>query len=139
MPAQRAQERATLAWLPKATGGRAPSCVLVVSLDPALAAQTTAEIAGRCAVVVIATPTDLARAATRAGERIVVIVDTSLSAIDVPTFVGLAPILPADTSIVLWGVDERQHARLVSRYPAARAWVASGDSRTPGAFVLGLA
>jgi hypothetical protein len=113
-----------------------PTAVLVISLDPSLMKQTTAEIAGRCNVVKIATPADLARAASSSGDRIVVIVDTALPSIDLRTFVGLAPILPAGARVVLWGADERQRTRLVAMFPVAASWIASGDSNTPGELAL---
>lgn len=128
----------TVAAMPRVAGAPMPTAVLVVTLDAALCAQATAELAGRCPLVTITAPVDLARAATRCGDRIVVIVDTTLPSIDLPTFVGLAPILPRDTRVVLWGADERDHARLASRFPTARAWVPSGDSSTPGTLAISL-
>jgi hypothetical protein len=113
-----------------------PSAVLVLSLDAKLASQTTAEIAGRCSVVRIATPADLARAASTAGERVVVLVDTALPSIDLKTFVGLCPILPASTRVILWGADERQRTRLVATFPIAAGWIASGESTAPGELAL---
>lgn len=117
----------------------APSAVLVVSLDPSLAASTSRDVGGRCPVITISTPGDLARAATRSGDRVVVIVDTTLPSIEVPTFAGLAPILPPGTRVVLWGVDERQLARLAAQHPVARDWSASGEAVSPGTFALTLA
>lgn len=117
----------------------APTAVLVVSLDPELAAATQQELGGRCPVLTIASPSDLARATTRAGDRVVVLVDTMLPSIEVPTFVGLAPILPPGTRVVLWGADERQLARLTTQHAVARDWLGSGEASSPGAFVLALA
>ncbi len=128
----------TVPAMARVSGAPLPSCVLVVSLDAALAREVATEIDGRCAVIAIATPSDLARAATRTGDRIVVLVDSTLPAIDLPTLVGLAPILPPDTRIVLWGADERTRARLASQFPATRTWVPSGDSTTPGTFALSI-
>jgi hypothetical protein len=129
----------TVTSMPRATSMHPmPTGVLVVTLDPALLERATAELAGRCPVVLISAPVDLARAATRAGDRVVVIVDTTLPSIELATFVGLAPILPPETRVVLWGADERQHARLVSRFPVARSWVPSGESSTPGTFASSL-
>ena len=115
-----------------------PSCVLVLSLDPSLTAQATSEIAGRCPVLSIGAPADLARVASRSGDRIVVLIDTARPSIELPTFVGLVPILPPTTRVVLWGTDARQHGRLASMFPQASTWIASNASQTPGTFVLDL-
>jgi hypothetical protein len=128
----------TMQSLPRASALAAPTCVLVLSLDAALVAQTTREIGGRCSVLAVATPADLARASARAGERPVVLVDTTLPSIDPPTFVGLCPILPESTRVVLWGADARQLARLASRFPRAATWIASGDAHEPGLLALSL-
>jgi hypothetical protein len=128
----------TVSAMPRVASTPTATGVLVVTLDAALSAKATSEIAGRCPVLTIGSPVELARAATRSGDRVVVIVDTTLPSIDLPTFAGLAPILPPDTRIVLWGADERVIARLAARFPAARTWVPSGDSTTPGKLALAL-
>jgi len=120
-----------------AVGPVLPSCVLVVSLDASYVHDVEREIAGRCPVIVIGDAEDLARIAARAGARIVVLVGP-LPAIDLPTFVDVAPILPPDTRVVLWGTDERTLQRLTPGLPATHTWIASGSSTTPGAFALSL-
>jgi hypothetical protein len=114
----------------------APSCVLVLTLDAQLVVQTRSEIAGRCPVVSVATPSDLARMVSRAGDRPVVLVDTALPSIEVPTFVGLCPILPPLACVVLWGADARQLARLGAQFPRAQSWIASAEARAPGLLAL---
>ncbi len=116
-----------------------PTSVLVVTLDRALIAQATHEVAGRVSVIPVATPVDLARAVSTAGERPVVLVDTTLPSIDLPTFVGLAPILPPDARVVLWGASPHQLPRLAAKFPRMVGWLASGESREPGRLALSLA
>jgi hypothetical protein len=127
---------ATLPAMPKMTRPL-PSCVLVVSLDKTFVSDVQREVGDRCPVVVVQSPAELARAATHAVSRIVVLVGI-LPSIDLPTFVGLAPILPADTRIVLWGTDQKTLQRLGTRLPASCDWIASGDSKTPGTFALSI-
>lgn len=115
-----------------------PSCVLVLTLDAALVQQTTREIAGRAPVVSVATPVDLARALSEAGERPLVLVDTTLPSIPLPTFVGLVPILPPDARVVLWGATPQQLARLATKFPRIATWIASGEARDPGRLALSL-
>ena len=114
-----------------------PSSVIVVSLDKTFVSDVQREVGDRCPVVVVQTPAELARAATHAVSRIVVLVGI-LPSIDLPTFVGLAPILPADTRIVLWGADQKTLQRLGTRLPVSCDWIASGDSKTPGTFALSI-
>jgi hypothetical protein len=128
-PTARAMPRAETPW---------PSCVLVVSRDASLSVHTSAELAGQCAMTVITSPTDLARAATRSGDRVVVVLDAIEPSIDIGTFVGLLPILPIDTRVVLVGTDARTRAHLAAQFPVTRTWIPCADGRTPGAFVLGM-
>ncbi len=135
-PAPAVIGRVTVPKLVRADARPLPTCVLMVTLDPTLTTQATDEIAGRCKVVRIATPAELARVASSSGDRLVVLVDTALPSIDLRTFVGLAPILPAGSRVVLWGADERQRARLASMFPIAADWIASADSTSPGVLAL---
>ncbi|MFO0680880.1 MAG: hypothetical protein U0234_02460 [Sandaracinus sp.] len=116
-----------------------PTSLLVVTLDRALIAQATNEVGGRVPILAVATPVDLARAVSSAGERPVVLVDTTLPSIDLPTFVGLAPILPPDARVVLWGASPHQLPRLATKFPRMVGWLASGESREPGRLALSLA
>jgi hypothetical protein len=122
--------------MPRVSG--APSCLLVVSRSAELSARTSAELDGQCLVTWIAGPADLARAATRSGDRVVVLFDASDPSIDVATFVGLVPILPSGTRVVLSGTDARARAHLAAQFPSTRSWLPCVEGRTPGAFVLTL-
>lgn len=128
----------TIQALPRVVARSAPTAILVLSLDARLALQTTSEVAGRCPVITVGSPGDLARATAIGGERLVVLVDTTLPSIDLPTFVALSPILPPTARVILWGADERQRARLVTQFPAARSWLASDDAQAPGMLALSL-
>jgi hypothetical protein len=94
------------------------------------------ELITECPVRSIGEPTELPGAVATAGARIVVIFDAALPSIDVPTLVGLMPILPASTRVVLWGTTTRQRDRLATMFPAAASWTASDAADRPGQFVL---
>ncbi len=102
-----------------------PSALIVVSLDPSLAQRLEDATGGRCPLRVVTSPAELARAATRNGDRLVVLVDTLLPAIDLATFVGLAPILPRASRVVLWGMEEAQRRRFAAEHAAAASWSGS--------------
>lgn len=106
-----------------------PSALIVVSLDPSLAQRLEDATGGRCPLRLVTSPAELARAATRNGDRLVVLVDTLLPAIDLATFVGLAPILPRGSRVVLWGLDEAQRRRFTAEHPAAASWSGSAALR----------
>jgi hypothetical protein len=117
---------------------RVPSAIIVVTLDDRLVQSIREDLSGQCPVRSVGTPNELAFALTKAGDRLVVVVDTALPAIDVPTFAGLAPILPATAKVVLWGASPRQQARLAATFPAAASWLPSGVATRAGLFVLDL-
>lgn len=114
----------------------APTTVLVFSLDPRFVSEVRQELITECPVRSIGEPTELPGAVATAGARIVVIFDAALPSIDVPTLVGLMPILPASTRVVLWGTTTRQRDRLATMFPAAASWTASDAADRPGQFVL---
>ncbi len=119
---------------------RAPTAVLVVTMDAGLIRSVESELAAYCRVKLIGSVADLAAAGASAGERCVVVIDTAMPSIDVPKFVGLMAMLPREARVVLWGVAPRQQQRLATLFPQAANWIASGTSElTLGRFVLGLA
>jgi hypothetical protein len=121
---------------PSAQGG--PTTVLVVTLDQQLVSSLRQELARHCPVRAIQAPTELAGAVVTAGQRLVVLIDTALPSIDVPTFAGLAPILPAGARVVLWGASPRQQQRLVTMFPVAASWISSPAGISAGRFLLDL-
>jgi hypothetical protein len=112
--------------------------VLVLTLDPLLVFETDNGLAGRGRVTSIATASELARAASAAQARLVIVVDSALPSIDLPTFAPISGSLPPGTRIVLWGVDERQKSRLAAMFPAAKDWIASGRAASPAEVILDL-
>jgi hypothetical protein len=112
--------------------------VLVLTLDPLLVFETDNGLAGRGRVTSINTAAELARAASAAKARLVVLVDSALPSIDLPTFAPISGSLPSGTRIILWGVDERQKARLSLMFPAAKEWIASGRAASPAEVILDL-
>lgn len=106
--------------------------VIVVSLDPKLVVDVETRMAGKSRVRAVVTVDDLREALSRvASQRIAIVLDTGVPSIDVATFARLGSELPPHTHVVLWGTDERQRQRLVSLFPQARAWVASGPAESP--------
>lgn len=124
---------------PSSPPRRVPTAVLVLTLDTRLPSSIRTQMAGQCPVRTIGTPGELATSIGTAGPRPVVLVDTALPSIDVPTFAGLAPILPAGARVVLWGAAPRQQERLAVMFPHAATWVASGHAADAGQFILELA
>lgn len=112
--------------------------VLVLTLDPLLVFETDNGLAGRGRVTAIGTAAELARCASAATARVVVIVDSALPSIDLPTFAPISGSLPPGTQIILWGVDERQKQRLSVMFPAAKDWIASGRAASPAEVILDL-
>jgi hypothetical protein len=111
--------------------------VVVVSLDPRLAAEVEGRLHGRSRVVGVVTVAELMIALAGAkGGRVAVVLDTGVPSIDVPTFVSLEAALPASTHVILWGTDPRHKARLVAMFPQVRAWVASGSAESPVELLL---
>ncbi|WP_236519367.1 hypothetical protein [Sandaracinus amylolyticus] len=108
----------------------APSRVLVATLDPLLIAETEGRLTGRSDVLAVGTTAELLTH-TGAPGRIAIVIDTALPSIDVPTFAALAPSFPLGTVVVLWGMSERQKARLVAMFPIAASWIASGVAASP--------
>lgn len=124
VPAMQPQHKATIRF------AAPPSALIVVSLDPTLAQRLEDATGGRCPLRLVTSPAELARAATRNGDRLVVLVDTLVPAIELPTFAGLAPILPRASRVVLWGMDETQRRRFAAEHPAAESW--SSSAALPG-------
>ena len=120
---------------PPTGSARTPSAVLLVTRDPQLIATVARDLAAYCPVFPITTDGGLAEAARALGERFVVVIDTALPSIDVPTFAGLSPLLPHGAHVVLWGIAPRELQRLVTLFPAAAGWIASGAAPHVGAFV----
>lgn len=119
IPAQGPDARSEPHELP----ARLPSAVLLVSLDPTLVTQIRA---GMDAIPVRAVhaASELVSSLLACGDSLVVLVDTALPSIAVPTFAGLIPVLPEGTRVVLWGASARHHARLVAIYPETATWIA---------------
>jgi hypothetical protein len=107
--------------------------VLVVSLDTSLARELEAELAGQRAVIRIGSSAELVRQMTvLRAQGFSVLIDAALPSVDLSTFAGLSSVLPPSTRVVLWGADERQKKRLVTVFPQASEWLASGSAATPG-------
>jgi hypothetical protein len=115
-----------------------PSSVLVVTLDPQLIDDVERELAARSRVKSIRSVADLAAAAETADARCVVVIDTALPSIDLPTFARLRAMLPREARVVLWGVALHQQQRLASMFPEAASWIPSGAAASAGRFVLDL-
>ena len=112
--------------------------VLVITLDPRLVFDTDDGLSGRGRVSRISTAAELAQLASRATAPLVVVVDSALPSIDLPTFAPISGTLPPGTRVVLWGVDERQKQRLAVMFPAAKNWIASGRAASPAEVILDL-
>lgn len=112
---------------PARAAAAAPSMVLVLSLDPLLVADVGLQLQSS-RVLAISSMNDLLARATGVAGRVAIVVDTALPTIDVPTVASLAPALPREATIVLWGMSERQKERLVAVFPVCRDWIASGAS-----------
>jgi hypothetical protein len=125
---------------PDGTSRRRPVSleVLVLTLDPQLVFETDNGLDGRGRVTAIGTPAELARWASAATAQLIVVVDSALPSIDLPTFAPISGSLPPGTRIVLWGVDERQKHRLSVMFPAAKDWIASGRAASPAEVILDL-
>lgn len=114
----------------------APSSVLVVTLDTRLVNDLRLELKDHCPVRCIHEPSEIASAVITGGSRLVVLIDTALPSIGVPTFAGLAPVLPAGTRVILWGASLRQQQRLASMFPIASSWISSNGAPNAGRFIL---
>jgi hypothetical protein len=108
-----------------------PALVLVLSLDPVFAADTEARAKGRSRVTSISSMHELLDAVARGKEPIAIVIDTALPSIDVPTVAALASSFPKGTTVVLWGMTEKQKERLVSVFPVSATWIASGAAASP--------
>jgi hypothetical protein len=108
----------------------APACVIVLSLDPMLVIETESRMRESRVLCIDSTEALLA-ATSRARGRVAIVLDTALPSIDVPTVAALAGAFPATTTVVLWGMSERQKDRLVSMFPIASAWIAGGVAASP--------
>lgn len=104
--------------------------VLVVTIDPRLVTEVETRMRGRSRVHAVLTLVDMMNAlSSLAGQRIAIVLDTGVPSIDVPTFVTIA--LPENTSVILWGTDERQKKRLAGMFPQVGSWIASGATQSP--------
>jgi hypothetical protein len=74
---------------------------------------------------------ELLDAVARGKEPIAIVIDTALPSIDVPTVAALASSFPKGTTVVLWGMTEKQKERLVSVFPVSATWIASGAAASP--------
>lgn len=115
-----------------------PTAVLALTLDEGLLSQLRTGLAMHCPVRPIVAPPELAGALVTSGDRIVVLIDTALPSIDVRTFAGLAPILPPNTRVVLFGATEWQRERLAAMVPAATSWVLGPTDAPLVPFLLSL-
>lgn len=115
-----------------------PTAVLALTLDERLVADLRQSLANHCPVRAIGAATELVGALVTSGASVVIVIDTALPSIDVPTFAGLAPILPPGTRVVLWGATDRQKQRLVSMFPPAASWVPTNGAPSAGDFILAL-
>lgn len=116
-----------------------PSTVLVVTLDGHLVTQVRQGLAEHAPVRAIGAASELVGSLVTSGDRLVVLIDTALPSIAVPTFAGLVPVLPVATRVVLWGANKRQLLRLNALYPATTGWTVSEDAEDPVALLLALA
>lgn len=112
----------------------APAIVLVLTLDPLLAADAAAMIGG-AEVATISSIHELLGRIAGVRARIAIVVDTALPSIDVPTVASLGSSIPAGTKVILWGMSERQKERLVKVFPIARDWIASGAATSLAALL----
>lgn len=102
--------------------------VLMLSLDPTLRAEATKQLEGVRPTITIMSQAELVRTINAAYESgFGILVDASLPSIDLATFVGLAGLLPSGTRVVLWGMDERQKARLARVFAIASEWTAASN------------
>lgn len=108
-----------------------PSQVVLITLDPLLAADTEARLAQRSRVTVARTSAELLAAIEQAEGSLALVVDAALPAIDLPTVASIAAGLPPATRVVLWGMSERQRDRLAGVFPIARSWIAGGAAASP--------
>jgi hypothetical protein len=115
-----------------------PSAVLVVSLDTQLVAQIRQGLSQHAPVRAIGAASELVGSLLTSGDRLVVLIDTALPSIAVPTFAGLIPVLPASTRVVLWGANKRHLLRLNALYPDTARWTVSENAEDPVALLLTL-
>lgn len=109
----------------------APATVLLLTLDPLLVADTEARLAARSRVLRVHVTSDLLGTLAAGPRPIAVVVDAALPSIDVPTVASLASAFPEGTTVVLWGMSDRQKERLVAMFPIARGWIAGGTAASP--------
>jgi len=134
IPAQRPDARSE----PPDLGVRLPSTVLLITLDPSLVTQVGEGLKDRIPVQAISAASELVASLLTSGERLVVLIDTALPSIAVPAFVGIIPVLPARTRVVLWGANANHLARLVAVYPETLGWIASDGAEDPVDFLSSL-
>jgi hypothetical protein len=104
--------------------------VYLASTDAEMLRSFQAWLDLRSAVEPIAGVTSLlTRLSERPGERSVVVLDGKNPSIRPLTLAALAEELPAQTSVLLWGVPSHVHARMCAVASLAEKWlVASGDA-----------
>jgi hypothetical protein len=100
-----------------------PVEVLLVTLDKGLATDLETLVGTRGRVTLMRDVETLTLA-LKLGTRCLVLIDATLPSIDVAT---LARHAMSDARIVLFGVEERQRARIAAQFPQAAAWIACAD------------
>ncbi len=130
IPAQGPDARSEPHTLP----ARAPSAVILVSLDPSLVNQVR-EGMSPIPVRAVNAASELVPSLLAVGDRLVVLIDAALPSIAIPTFAGLIPVLPEGTRVVLWGGSERHLARLGTLFPDTAGWIATDHVDDPIAFL----
>jgi hypothetical protein len=123
---------------PPAIDERPATAVLAITLDGSLVESMRAELASLCPVRAISSPTEIASAVLTSGPCPVVLIDTGLPSIDLPTFAGIAPVLPQGARVVLWGISPRQLHALVAKFPIASGWLAPEGHVSPGEYLVQL-
>jgi len=115
---------------PLARSTTMPIEILVVTLDEQLPTDLERAIGTRGRVTAIRSLDVLVRALTVGAPRFVVLIDAALPSIDVPTLARHASALPPSARVLLWGMDERQRARIVLQFPNAASWLSTMELPT---------
>ena len=103
----------------------APRRVLIATLDLDVVRETAAKLGERSQVVQVLTLDELLRHAVASTDAVIVL-DAALPSVDPPSVASAAYVFPPGTKVVLWGVTEKQRARLASLFAAAESWIALG-------------
>lgn len=111
------------------SGSAAPSTglVLMLTLDPTLIADAQ-QCLGATRVATVTSIHDLLARMVDGSGPAALVIDGALPSIDVPTVASLGGAIPATAKVIVWGMSERQKERLITLFPVAKNWIASGSA-----------